>query len=770
MSRVPQGWRVRFDVDHIGPGISVSLIRLQPGRNCWRVEHAARFGVAIDGKDYFAQLRRSLIRARRCIAISAWDIHSRVELVRPEPDGWSGRAAGDDLPTALGELLVALLERNPSLNIFILLWDYSPIYALEREPLFFGDPPWGKGLFRRGPEHPRLHLISDDAHPVGGCQHQKIVAIDGQLAWSGGFDLSKWRWDTHAHSAEDARRRDPNGTLYPPFHDVQALVDGGAAAALMEIFLERWQRAGGTDIRPLTGIDEERPRRSEDGASSDPWPEETDVLLRDAQVGIARTLPEFRGNPEVREVEQLYLDTIAQSREVLYIENQYLTSSTIGDALCNSLQKDSGPEVLIVLPRETGHWLEQHTMDILRARILARLRAADHHGRLRVCYPEVSGLETGCLMVHAKLMISDDRVLRIASSNLSNRSMGLDSECDLCVIARNAQERRIFRNLRQRLLAMFLSVDTETLARSEADNRKGKGGLFEAIDGVAGPHCGTGTQRTYRGAPAPVFLKEFDALANPEWDRQLPDARVVDPDRPLSTALLTDVAIGKENLPLVRRRVLTISGVLALLLVLVSVWLWTPIGDWLEPTALAANVQSLDRTPWGIAVGIAGFVAASLAAVPVTLLILTSSVVFGITTGAWVALVGSVLSALIGYGIGRFTRRGLVRRLASSRMEQVGQRLARPGVLTIIMVRIIPIAPFVVLNLLAGSRRIRLRDFVLGTVIGMLPGIIALAIFAGGLMALIDHAYLRAASLLLVGILGLIGLVWAGRRLLARRQ
>lgn len=745
-------------------------LRLQPGSNCWRVEHATRFAVAIDGEDYFGQVRRSLIRAKRCIAISAWDIHSEVELVRPDPDADAVRATDDDLPTALGELLLALLARNPSLNVFILLWDYSPIYALEREPLFFGAPPWGKSLFRDGPRHPRLHLISDNAHPLGGSQHQKIVAIDGLIAWSGGFDLSKWRWDTHAHSANDERRRDPDGTLYPPFHDVQALVDGAAAAALMDIFLERWQHAGGKDIRALSGIDEARDQQTEIGSPSDPWPAGIEVLLRDTQVGIARTLPEYRGNAEVREVERLYLDTIAQSREILYIENQYLTSRSIGDSLCDSLQKDWGPQILILLPKKTGHWLEQHTMDILRARILSRLRAADSHGRLRICYPEVSDLENGCLMVHAKLIISDDEVLRIASSNLSNRSMGLDSECDLCVVARNEKERETFRMLRQRLLGMFLSVAPEAVARAETDARARGGGLFEAIDALARPEADpspTGNDRDHRTRP---HLDKLDGMADPEWDRQLPDERVVDPDRPLSTELITDVVVGKENLPLVRWRVLTMAGLVVLLLILVAAWRWTPIGDWLEPRVLAEGVRHLNSTPWGIPLGIVGFVVASLAAVPVTLLILTCSLVFGAVTGASVAFVGSVVSAVLGYGIGRVTGRGLVDRLANGRVQQLSRKLGRRGILTIITVRIIPVAPFAVLNLLAGTMHISVRDFVIGTMIGMLPGIIALAIFAEGLLSLVSQANLRAVALILVGVLGLAGLAWAGKRLIGYRQ
>jgi phospholipase D1/2 len=739
-------------------------LTLQPGRNCWRIDHAHRFAVAIDGEAYFAQLRDSLIRAQRFIAISAWDIHSRVELVRSDRSEGAIRPADDDLPTALGDLLLALLERNRALNIFILLWDYAPIYALEREPLFFGDPPWGKSLFRDGPEHPRLHLISDNAHPTAASQHQKIVVIDGAIAWSGGLDLSKWRWDTQVHSARDERRRDPDGNLYPPYHDVQALVDGPAAEALMALFLERWQRAGGHDIRAVAGIDRALPGDDARGSAFDPWPEGADVLLRDVQVAIARTLPEYRGHAEVREVEQLYLDMIEHSREMLYIENQYLTSRSIADALCRSLQKESGPEVLIILPQKTGHWLEQHTMDILRARVLSRLRDADRHARLGVYYPEVPGLDEGCLMVHAKLMISDDRVLRIASSNLSNRSMGLDSECDLCVIARNEDERHVIRVLRHRLMGMFLSVTPEAVAESEALVGSDGHGLLAALDHLSGTR--TGTALTSRGDPASLHLEELDGRTDPAWDRQLPDERVIDPDRPLSTDLLTDVLVGKENVTHMRWRLLTTVGLVVLLLILVAVWRWTPLGEWLEPQVLADGIRGLDGTPWGMPLGVLGFVLASLVAVPVTLLILTSSLVFGTVAGASVALMGSILSAVIGYGVGRITGRTLVERLANHRVQQLSRRLGRRGILTMITVRIVPVAPFAVLNLLAGSLHISLRDFVIGTAVGMLPGIIALAIFAEGLLRLIGEADLRALALVLVGLLGLAGLAWLGKRLL----
>ena len=93
--------------------------------------------------------------------------------------------------------------------------------------------------------HSRVRFYMDDKHPVGASQHQKIVVVDDAVAFSGGLDLSKWRWDTPEHRIDDQRSVDPDGKPYPPFHDVQMVVDGAAAAALGQLARERWQRATG---------------------------------------------------------------------------------------------------------------------------------------------------------------------------------------------------------------------------------------------------------------------------------------------------------------------------------------------------------------------------------------------------------------------------------------------------------------------------------------------------------------------------------------------
>ena len=685
--------------------------RFQEGRNCWRQTRAKRLSVLVDGEAYFAAVRRALICARRRIFILAWDIHSEVKLQR--------NRVQDGYPTELGKLLRVLLERNPQLEIHILLWDYAPIYTLEREPLFFGDSPWDK--------HPRLHFVTDDTHPLAASHHQKVVVVDGETAFCGGFDLSKWRWDSPEHLARDERRIDTAGKPYPPFHDLQMLVEGETARALETLCRERWQRATGECLNPC------------ETSQTSAWPEHLVPLLQDQNCALARTLPRHQEYPEVREIERLYQDMIRSAERFIYIENQYLTSASIGRALRRRLRQRAGPEIVIILPRETGNWLEQHTMDVLRARLLRPLREDDRHGRLRVYYPSLPDLEEGCLMVHAKLMIVDDRLLRIGSSNLSNRSMGLDTECDLCLRARDEGSRAAVTGLRQRLLGMFLAVDPELVAQAESR----ESGLISAIESLRSG------ERT---------LAPLSGETDPEWERQLPDDRLIDPDRPLKVADLGDAMVGRQALPRAHRRLWLSTGLVMLMLALAAAWRWTDLGSWLDPQALAQSLAGVLHGPWGPGLLSLAYLLGSLIAIPVTLLILLTALIYGPALGAFYALLGSLLAAIATYGLGAYLGGPTVERLSGGSVHRLSERLARRGILTVIAVRIVPVAPFTVINLFAGASRISLRDYLIGTTVGMMPGVAAMAAFSEGILALVQRADLKqflVAALALVFIIGL---------------
>lgn len=413
---------------------------LRPGHTVWRIERAKRAAVLVDAANFFAAVRQACLKAQRSILVVGWDIDSRTHLV-----GASGRPE-DGYASDFAEFLSELVQTRPDLHVHLLLWDYSLLYAGERELL----PRLSLGW--RTPE--RITLCIDNSVPFGSSQHQKIVVIDDALAFSGGLDITIRRWDTQAHSAEDRERVDPTGQPYRPFHDVQMMVDGPAAGALALLARERWCHAnGGTPrVEPF----------------GDPWPDSCPADFTDVEVGIARTQPRYNGEAAISEVQALFLDSIDQAQRHIYIENQFLTSWLIADRLAERLRQNPELEIVIVAPRSHDSWVEKRTMRNGRIRFSRHVRAAGGE-RVRLLYPSVEqGAARTDTMVHSKVMIVDDRFLRVGSANLNNRSMGADTECDLAIEAKSDAERAAILRLRNRLLGEHCGVTEDEVAKAVA--------------------------------------------------------------------------------------------------------------------------------------------------------------------------------------------------------------------------------------------------------------------------------------------------------------
>ncbi|HEY0439590.1 MAG TPA: phospholipase, partial [Xanthobacteraceae bacterium] len=326
------------------------------------MEKADRAAVLIDGANFFLAVREALRQAKRNVFIVGWDIDSRTRLVGEDcqPD--------DGMPVSFVEFLSALVHERPDLTVHLLLWDYSVVYALERELFPTLALHWST------PRQVRLCL--DDELPIGSSHHQKIIVVDDAVAFSGGLDLTIRRWDTSDHSLDNPDRVDPSGKPYRPFHDVQAVVDGKAARALAELVRARWARAScdvPTEVEPL----------------GDPWPASIAPDFRNIRVGIARTLPAYDGEPEIREVEALFRDTIGSAERSMYIENQFFTCGAIAEALAKALRRRPELEALIVGPQHYDSWIETHTMRNGRIRVKRMLDAAGVADRVRLAYPDV---------------------------------------------------------------------------------------------------------------------------------------------------------------------------------------------------------------------------------------------------------------------------------------------------------------------------------------------------------------------------------------------
>src|SRR5207247_10981805 len=147
-------------------------------------------------------------------------------------------------------------------------------------------------------------------------------------------------------------------------------------------------------------------------------------------------------------------------------------------------------------------------------------------------------------------------------------------------------------------------------------------------------------------------------------------------------------------------------------------------------------------------VGCRAYVVAGLLDVPVLLVIAVAGIVFGPLVGGIYALAGSMLSGAVTYSIGRKLGRETVRRFAGKRLNAITRGLSKRGLLTMILVRVVPVAPFTVVNVVAGASHIGWRDFLLGTALGMLPGIVATVLFVDRLIAAVRHPGPKTIALL----------------------
>ncbi|MGH8714162.1 MAG: VTT domain-containing protein [Casimicrobiaceae bacterium] len=688
------------------PGARTEAGRLLvPGRNCRRIAHAARVGFLVDGSEYFTAVRAALAGAQREILILGWDIDSRMRLV---PTG-----ASDGLPEPLSEFLNALVEARPQLQVYVLSWDYALLFALEREwlgRLKFG---WRTGR--------RLHVEFDDHHPTGASHHQKLVVVDDALAFVTGFDLTRNRWDTPRHLAADPARRNADGGAYAPFHDVGALVDGDAARALGEIARERWHRATGR-----------RARAPEAEPQPVAWPR-ADVDLADVDVAIVRTEPAFDGVPAVGEVRQLHLDAIAAARSSIFAENQYFTSRLIADAFEARLAEPAGPEVVVVAPMRESGWLEVSTMGVLRARIHRRLMQADQRRRYRLYCPWLDDADAAsphCLNVHSKVLVIDDDILSIGSANLSARSMSLDTECNIAIEAGgDPRVRAAIAGLRARLLAEHLDREPSLVAAT----LQREGSLIGAIEALRGDGRS---------------LRPLDVAAEDEWSAMLADQPMIDPEEPVDVdSLLSDVVARSERKP-AAGRIVAIALVLFALSALALAWRYTPLREWINVDSLVRISDRFDASPFAPLIVIGGFVLGGLVVIPVTMLIAATGIVFGPWLGMLYSLAGATLSAVFVYAIGRELGRDAVRRVAGRRINDLSRRIAKRGLLAMLFVRIVPIAPFSIINLVAGASHLAFRDFVVGTILGIAPGTVVIVFFVDRIVAAVRHPGLLSFALL----------------------
>ncbi len=463
---------------------------VEPG--IWRYAIADKMTVIIDGEDYFAHVHTAMKNARDQIVLIGWDFDTRIRLRRG--DDWDAEDA--DCPTRLGDCLPWLVKKHQDLDIRILKWGLSWVQFFKRGRMAY--------------DIARMWMVDgisfrfDSHHPPGCSHHQKIAVFDRKLAVCGGMDLTYDRWDTREHLEDDPRRVNWPGNTHGPWHDITLMMEGPVARVLHSLCDTRWQVAGGDPL--------DQPSET----LKSPWPKTLDAGFRDVEIGLARTRAECGDVTEVREVEELFLAHIARAKRFIYIENQYFTSRKIAEAIASRLGAPDPPEIVIVHPRNADGWVEQQAMDHARDLVSSAVEAADRHDSFEIYVPYTG--ETP-IYVHAKLMIVDDEVLRIGSANLNNRSLGLDSECDVVLDA--TRPHNAGRGLEDEIRSSRVTLLAEHC------------GVEDAVMDTALRHHGTMQEAIAAlGATGGRRLRPYVAPTKSEFEEWLAESGMLDPESP----------------------------------------------------------------------------------------------------------------------------------------------------------------------------------------------------------------------------------------------
>jgi phospholipase D1/2 len=491
---------------------------------CAALVEVEQGAVLVDAEGYYAAFCTAALLARRYIYISGWQFDTHARLLRPDarqPVAY---------PVEFVPFLNYLCELTPELEVYITAWDYSLVYALERE--------WLQKLKFYFQSHARVHFEFLDHPEPGGCHHHKLVIIDGELAFVGGLDVCDARWDTRRHAKNDLERIDVHGKPYKPFHDLQVVLRGPVIAPLQQLFLDGWREARGEPLAApscgpgLNGADDD----TQQLGRLDLQRFDLERLgLRDAlrvrarRIAVARTEWAGSGYEPVCEIQALFERAILAAEQLIYIETQYFTSRAMAMALYQRLSDStrSKLQVVFVMPDGADSPKEDFVLGN-RQRVIRRFIAdvARHHGHeFRLLMSSMSTPEQPCLatFIHSKLLIVDDEFLSIGSANMTNRSMRVDREVNVAWQA-----------------SLEAPADAAGLIE---DIRALRGSLLAEHAGVMdsaffSPVCGL-IERLDRVCQDPDAKLRWQPLPKPRADNPLLIA-LFDPSGPLDWALIDD--------------------------------------------------------------------------------------------------------------------------------------------------------------------------------------------------------------------------------------
>jgi uncharacterized membrane protein YdjX (TVP38/TMEM64 family) len=205
-------------------------------------------------------------------------------------------------------------------------------------------------------------------------------------------------------------------------------------------------------------------------------------------------------------------------------------------------------------------------------------------------------------------------------------------------------------------------------------------------------------------------------------------AALADPEKPVALDRMIDGFAPNVNVES-GRALRAFASMIAIVAGLTLLWKFTPLSDRVNAESAIAMAHAFASRPWAPLAVMLAYTPACLVLFPRPLITLFAIIAFGSVTGLAYALGGILIAALATYWIGRSLDRAKVRRFAGPKLNRVSELLRTRGLLAVTILRLVPVAPFAVGSMVAGAIRVKVWHYLLGTVLGMLPGTLALTVF-----------------------------------------
>jgi phospholipase D1/2 len=710
---------------------NVSIFK--PGKNCWRTGTADHAAILIDSSNYYGALYEAICRAQRSIFVLGWDIDSRIKLKRGE------EAEGSGEPVTFFNLICTKARENPDLQIYLNRWDYSLFFMSQREPF------WIRKWKRCGLKN--IHVCLDGVIPIAACHHQKIVVIDDEVAFWGGMDVALGRWDWRQHHVHNLYRADPSGLpdpkkkmKYGPYHDIQAVIAGPIVADYARLVRDRWRRA--STIKPLPLSHESYTGKN----LPQSWPESFPPQFRNIPVALARTLPPILGHKAVHEGLAMFVDVIAQAENFIYIENQYLACEEIAEALNRQLLEKPGLRLLAVSCDRPQGTMERKSMWGGRVRFGDILKKGAVADRIELVYPaSKEGKTEKSIHIHSKMLIIDDKYLHLGSSNIANRSMGMDTEFDVTLVGATPESRKKIASIRNDLIREHCGREIREI-QHVIDNGLPVGIFAEELK--------TSRQHLRRLDDTPYRKERFVDLAR----------SVGDPKQPIIPMSFTHI-LHRRKESRFAPPVTAFLAILAVIAVLILGWAHLPTSHYGSMEQAIAFLKRLSSSPWAMLYATGLYALGSTVFFPLTAMTGASVAVFGPLKGITISFTGSLIGSLVGFSIGRLIGLQRLERLFGPKTSVVMNKIKDTGIVTVTLIRLLPIAPYPLVNMVFGVAGISLNNYIIGTVLGLIPGKIALAVAGDGIFKAFRHPDPKSLTYLLGGLLLWLAIMMATQKI-----